>query len=450
MAGGDSARFVRAVQEARARWDNGAARTAARSSVFSSVTPAPVGKANPWVSGGTGTNAEDPADRILIEPPAGPEVKGRIAGFDPVKIGYLIDIDTGALLGDCLDAVLLAAEDALNDGELYRPVEIVPKIARGLPRQAARHTIRGYQELAEEGCLVIIGPYITDNGMALLPATEQYHVPLVSHNGAKAFHSRYGFTIGNGGVSEEGSIMAGWLGASGYRRVGMVTEVSPGGQEYSKAFRDAAVRNRVDVAGEVFIETNGAGLDAGLRLLNETVKPDALAYCGYGYPTAMFNPVLQELGWDPPRIMSTAFMWYINEPMMLTHLENWHGVDQAGPVSAAEGEANPNYLAMVDRFEQRFGRRILHAMIPCSYDAARAAIAGIAKAALLTPDGVTAGLETLTMLPVCVGGPRSYLSFGPYDHKGLKGDWLTIRHVVNGEPRFAGYLNARYQATGQA
>ena len=446
MAADDEDRFSRAVAEAQARWTSRPPGETARSSVFSSVTPVPVGKANPWVSGGSGTNAEQPAHSIVVQPPAGPEVKARIAGFEPVKIGYLVDIDTGSLLGDCLDAVILAAEDALSGHELYRPVEIVPQIARGLPRQAAQHTIRGYEELAAQGCLVIIGPYITDNGMALLPATEQHHVPLVSHNGAKAFHSRYGFTVGNGGVSEEGAIMAGWLRRSGHRRVGVVTEVSPGGQEYSKAFRDAAVRNGVDVVGEVFIEQNGAGLEAGLRLLNETVKPDALAYCGYGYPTAMFNPVLAEMGWNPPRIMSTAFMWYINEPRMLQLLEGWYGVDQAGPARAQEGEPNPNYLAMLDRFERRFGRRIQHAMIPCSYDAARAAIAGIAKAPLLTPDGVTAGLETLTMLPVCVGGPRSYLSFGPYDHKGLKGDWLTIRHVVDGEPQFAGYLDAQYAA----
>ena len=207
MAGGDSARFVRAVQEARARWDNGAARTAARSSVFSSVTPAPVGKANPWVSGGTGTNAEDPADRILIEPPAGPEVKGRIAGFEPVKIGYLIDIDTGALLGDCLDAVVLAAEDALNDGELYRPVEIVPKIARGSSSLAggpAHH------------------PRLPGAGRGRVPG---HHRPLHhrQRDGPAAGHRAVprpaglaqrgqgvplqvlASTIGNGGVSEEGS-----------------------------------------------------------------------------------------------------------------------------------------------------------------------------------------------------------------------------------------------------
>jgi hypothetical protein len=102
---------------------------------------------------------------------------------------------------------------------------------------------------------------------------------------------------------------------------------------------------------------------------------------------------------------------------------------------------------MLDRFERRFGRRILHAMIACSYDQTRAAIAGIAHAPLLTGDGVVAGLERLTMLPTSIGGPSSYLSFGPWDRKGLKGDWLTIRQVVDGRPRFVSYLDTRYPQT---
>jgi branched-chain amino acid transport system substrate-binding protein len=60
------------------------------------------------------------------------------------------------------------------------------------------------------------------------------------------------------------------------------------------------------------------------------------------------------------------------------------------------------------------------------------------------------GLETLTMLPVAVGGPRTYISFGPYDRKGLKGDWLTLRQVRDGVPEFVGYLSAKYRATIRA
>ena len=53
------------------------------------------------------------------------------------------------------------------------------------------------------------------------------------------------------------------------------------------------------------------------------------------------------------------------------------------------------------------------------------------------------------MLPACVGGPRSYIGFGPYDHKGFKGDWLTVRQIVDGRPRFAGYLSALLPGTIQ-
>src|SRR5690606_23688685 len=115
--------------------------------------------------------------------------RARIQGFSPVRIGQLVDIDMGSLLGDCLDAIILAIEDALNAGELYRPVEVIPKIARGLPREPALQAVKGYHELADDGCLAVLGPYITDNALALVPATQERHVPLVSNNGAKPFHS---------------------------------------------------------------------------------------------------------------------------------------------------------------------------------------------------------------------------------------------------------------------
>ncbi len=361
-----------------------------------------------------------------------------------MKIGYLIDIDTGALLGDCLDAAILACEDALADNDLFRPIELIPKIARGLPRGEARAAVDGYEALCDEGCLIVLGPYITDNAMALLPAMERRHVPTLSTNGAKPFHSYYGFTTGNGGVSEEGAIMAGWLRQKGHQRVAMITEISPGGQEYSSAFRASARRNRLDVVSELMIETTGGGLAEALTVLRDEVKPDAIAYCGYGYPTAMFNPILHDLSWDPPRIMSTAFMWYINVSSMLDDLEGWVGVDQVGD---EVGDPNPNFWPTMNRFERRFGRKVIHAMVGVTYDQTRAAIAGIAAATLLDPPGVVEGLERLTMLPTVIGGPRSYISFGPYDRKGLKGDWLSIRRVVNGVPEFEGYLSTMYPST---
>ena len=144
--------------------------------------------------------------------------------------------------------------------------------------------------------------------------------------------------------------------------------------------------------------------------------------------------------------MSTAFLWYINVASILDDLEGWVGVDEVGD---ERGDPNPNFWPTMDRFERRFGRKVIHAMVGCTYDQTRAALAGIAAAELLTPEGVVEGLEKLTMLPTVIGGPRTYISFGPYDRKGLKGDWLTLRRVVKGVPEFEGYLSTLYPATVQ-
>jgi hypothetical protein len=120
---------------------------------------------------------------------------------------------------------------------------------------------------------------------------------------------------------------------------------------------------------------------------------------------------------------------------MLKDFEGWVGIDQIADDESDGAECNPNYGPMVDRFERRFGRRTRHAMIVNSYDAMRAIMLGIVRAQLLTPSGVVAGLETITMMPTTAGGPRSYVSFGPFDRKGYKGDFLTLRRVENGVPR---------------
>ena len=79
---------------------------------------------------------------------------------------------------------------------------------------------------------------------------------------------------------------------------------------------------------------------------------EGLYYGGYGYATFHFAEAFKALDWDPPRVMGTAFMFYSNSNKWAEGLEGWHGVDQLG-----EDGANPNYNAMIERFEQRFGRK---------------------------------------------------------------------------------------------
>ena len=50
-----------------------------------------------------------------------------------MKVGYLMDIDEGLLLGDCLDAVVLACEDALDDPPPETPLHTILTVSSTLP-----------------------------------------------------------------------------------------------------------------------------------------------------------------------------------------------------------------------------------------------------------------------------------------------------------------------------
>jgi hypothetical protein len=137
--------------------------------------------------------------------------------------------------------------------------------------------------------------------------------------------------------------------------------------------------------------------------------------------------------------MGTAFMFYSNSNAWAEGLDGWHGVDQL-----REDGQNPNYEAMLERFEARFGRVSRNVVVALAYDTARAGLHGIANALIATPDQVKAGLEMVKWMPCTNGGPATYITFAPHDHRGYKGDFLTIRELRGGELRFKGYFRPEW------
>ena len=83
-------------------------------------------------------------------------------------------------------------------------------------------------------------------------------------------------------------------------------------------------------------------------------------------------------------------------------------------------------------------------MVALAYDTARAAIHGIGNSRIPTPKDVNDGLERIRWMPATNGGPSCYVQFGPGDHKGYKGDFLTIRELRGGELRFDGYYRPEW------
>ena len=116
-----------------------------------------------WYEGG-GRIGEKAFENIVIYPPT----RGLVTQgdpFEPVKIGMLVDMELGQLLADWIDATILAIEDALNEGVYDRPVQIVVADARGLPRENYLKVRKGYEWLCDQGCVVVLGPMISDNSL---------------------------------------------------------------------------------------------------------------------------------------------------------------------------------------------------------------------------------------------------------------------------------------------
>jgi ABC-type branched-subunit amino acid transport system substrate-binding protein len=421
--------------------DDGIAREdRAVSTVHSGVDTAELGewRNERWYQGG-GRVGEKAVESIVVYPPTrGLQTQGD--PFEPVKIGILVDMDIGQLLADWIDSTILAIEDSLNEGVYDRPVEIITVDARGLPRENYLKVRKGYQKLVDAGCVIVLGPMISDNSVNLRETINATGVPCIGWTGAVRFFGEYCFTVANGDIPTEAFMGANWCAQQGHRKVGFFWESGSSGADYSNAFRTAAQRSGVELVKEVNLGPNPRGLEESLATMREQ-GAEAIVYMGYGYSTFHFARAFRALEWDPPRFMGTAFMFYSNSNEWAEGLEGWHGVDQLG-----EDGTNPNYVAMLKRYEARFGRSSRNVVVALGYDTARAAILGIANASIAVPSEVKIGLEAIKWMPCTNGGPGCYITFAPYDHRGYKGDFLTIRELRGGELHFRGYYRPEWPA----
>ena len=251
-------------------------------------------------------------------------------------------MDIGQLLADWIDPTILAIEDALNEGVYSRgPIQLVVADARGLPRENYRKVLDGYRWLVDQGCVVVLGPMISDNSLVLQDLANELQVACIGWTGAHRFASDYCFTVANGDIPTEGVMCAQWLAGQGLEKVGMFWEQGSSGRDYADYFRDTALQLGLTVMREVKLEPNPRGLKEDLALMRD-LGVEGIYYGGYGYATFHFAEAFKALDWDPPRVMGTAFMFYSNSNKWAEGLEGWHGVDQLG-----EDGTNANYNAMI-------------------------------------------------------------------------------------------------------
>ena len=189
--------------------------------------------------------------------------------------------------------------------------------------------------------------------------------------------------------------------------------------------RNQARARGVTIASDVILGSFIDEVDARAAL--ETLRSsgaDGYAYVGFGataFQVLDASKIAAKNGYDVPRITMSIFMGSIpgiGYGLTPDHYEGWAGVDQYD-------ERNPAFMGMLDRFAARFdGRRPMHCYTAQGYDMGNALAHGISRAKPMSRDGVRIGLENVRRVPATAGGADNVISFGPYDHRGYKGDYI--------------------------
>jgi branched-chain amino acid transport system substrate-binding protein len=356
-----------------------------------------------------------------------------------VTVGFLSDMPTGSLLAEYLDPIVLALEDSVREGRLKRPVRIAASHVRGLPTGDADDVVAAYRDLMAEGCSLVLSTGVTNNALVLRDHINAAEVPYITMAGTTRFTGRYCFSLANGGHGEEAAILAAYLADRGYRRVAVMGEQSPGDLEYREFFAEQAALYGVETVASYYFgdEPADTEVDRVLRAFRES-EPDALAYCGFGFHSRTLNPALSRVGWEPPKVMNAAIMWALTSPEWAAALDGWIGIEQTNNDHDL-AEKNPNWTAMLERYESRFAARPDDTMTALLYDQGRAAAESIINCSSLDGPGLARGLERIKMMPSTLGGPRTYIGFGPEDHRGYRGDFMFMKQLRSGKFYFDSY-----------
>ncbi len=348
--------------------------------------------------------------------------------ISPARIGFLVDTARDPehpYTPDMLPIFEMVAEEYTAQGLLDRPVEFVVRAVEGLPSGTFRAVRDAFYELVEEDCLVIFGPYVSENTVPLRDHVERTaEVAILSMAGTESMLGEWNFALNNGSMPEEPRIMAAIATYDGCETVGIAYEASLIGEEYLRSTRVACVEYGLRVTAEVAIPQVEDEKQAAMVALAEA-RPDAIMHVGFGLGLFGMNEALQELGWMPRRYTTTAFEFAANSPENCRALAGWVGLD-------SYDERNPVGQDFLDRYERRTGRRPAYFMPVYLYDMARVILTAVADARPLTGLGVKEALERIKMLPAASGAPGTRLRFGRYIRQAWMGsEYLVARRVLD-------------------
>jgi branched-chain amino acid transport system substrate-binding protein len=298
------------------------------------------------------------------------------------------------------------------------------RAVQGLPNGSFRPVRDAFHELVDEDALVIFGPWVSENGVALRRYVEDLaQVPIITMGASESMLGEWVFGLPAGSMEEEPIIMATVAVLDGCRTAGLAFEDSLIGHEYLRTTRLACGQAGLTITAEVPIpQVESDKRDAMAALAAD--KPDALMHVGFGLGIIGMNAALEAIGWMPRRYTTTAFEFAATGQWWRQQLAGWIGLDQYD-------ERNSTAQDFLGQFEKRHGRRPEYFFPLYCYDVGRLMMTALATARPLTGAGVKEALEKVKMMPAATGAPGTRVRFGKFIRHGWMGsEFLVARRVL--------------------
>jgi hypothetical protein len=158
----------------------------------------------------------------------------------------------------------------------------------------------------------------------------------------------------------------------------------------------------------------------------QMARPDAVVHLGTGPSGETIARAIRDAGWEIPRIMDDAF-FIAQLPNVVDLFEGWVG-------TAAFDEENLWFAQNLAKYEDWFGGPVIHPeTFACTYTMATSFLEGLRLSKVVSREGVKNGLESVTLYPSAIGGPRTIVGWGPYSRRGVRGpDVYVMRRIQGG------------------
>ena len=153
-----------------------------------------------------------------------------------IRIGLLFDFPQGDGGADFEASLRRGVEEVAAGGRLDRDLEFLRVEATGLPIGTEHALVGGFRDLEAAGCLAIVGPSISDNGLVIAPLADAVGLSCINYTGGERTRGRFGFHYQVGSLEEEPVVLAQRLARRGLRRPAVVFDRSPVGRRYAECF----------------------------------------------------------------------------------------------------------------------------------------------------------------------------------------------------------------------